>query len=97
MVWRGLVRGEPRGVLPGKFTENLAAVVHTTLHTLTVREVKVIHMPPKPLKVRAIKIRTERSANNTDVISRGFPQSDTLGQKAVIWFPHHLVGGRRTR
>ena len=31
------------------------------------REVKVMHMPPKPLKVRATKIRTESSANNTDV------------------------------
>ena len=26
-----------------------------------------MHMPPKPLKVRATKIRTESSANNTDV------------------------------
>lgn len=33
-----------------------------TAHTLTVREVKVMHMPPKPLKVRAMKIRTESSA-----------------------------------
>lgn len=32
-------------------------------HTLTVREVKVMHMPPKPLKVRAMKMRTESSAN----------------------------------
>lgn len=45
--------------------------MHATVHTLTVREVKVMHMPPKPLKVRAMKIRTERSANNTDVISGG--------------------------
>lgn len=43
---------------------------HTTLRTLTVREVKVMHMPPKPLKVRAMKIRTESSANDTDVSSR---------------------------
>lgn len=42
---------------------------HTTLHTLTVREVKVMHMPPKPLNVRAMKIRTESSANDTDVSS----------------------------
>lgn len=48
-----------------------AAAIHTSLHTLTVREVKVMHMPPKPLKVRAMKIRTESSANNTDVIFRG--------------------------
>lgn len=34
----------------------------TSLQTLTVREVKVRHMPPKPLKVRAMKIRTESSA-----------------------------------
>lgn len=40
---------------------------HTTMHVLTVREVKVMHMPPKPLKVRAMKIRTESSANDTDV------------------------------
>lgn len=51
-----------------------AAAIHTTLHTLTVREVKVMHMPPKPLKVRAMKIRTESSANNTDVICRGSQQ-----------------------
>lgn len=30
-------------------------------HMLTVREVKVMHMPPKPLKVSAIKISTESS------------------------------------
>lgn len=47
----------------------LPAAIHTTLHTLTVREVKVMHMPPKPLKVRAMKISTESSANNTDGIS----------------------------
>lgn len=35
--------------------------------TLTVREVKVMHMPPKPLKVRAMKIRTESSANDRNV------------------------------
>lgn len=35
------------------------------LQTLTVREVKVIHMPPKPLKVRAMKIRTESSGKDT--------------------------------
>lgn len=46
-----------------------AAAIHTTMHTLTVREVNVMHMPPKPLKVRAMKIRTESSANNTEVIS----------------------------
>lgn len=45
-------------------------VAHTTVHTLTVREVKVMHMPPKPLKVRAMKIRTESSANDTHVSSR---------------------------
>lgn len=38
-------------------------------NTLTVREVKVMHMPPKPLKVRAMKIRTESSANNKNVTS----------------------------
>lgn len=42
---------------------------HPKLHRLTVREVKVMHMPPKPLKVSAMKIRTERSKNNTDVSS----------------------------
>lgn len=36
---------------------------------LTVREVKVMHMPPKPLKVRAMKIRTESSANIKNVTS----------------------------
>lgn len=39
--------------------------LHILLHTLTVREVKVMHMPPKPLKVRAMKMRTESSANVT--------------------------------
>ena len=34
---------------------------HTGKHTLTVREVKVKHMPPKPLNVKAIKISTESS------------------------------------
>lgn len=38
---------------------------HPSLQTLTVREVKVRHMPPKPLKVRAMKIRTESSAQGT--------------------------------
>lgn len=37
-------------------------IKHTSVCTLTVREVKVMHMPPKPLKVRAMKIRTESSA-----------------------------------
>ena len=34
---------------------------HTGKQTLTVREVKVKHMPPKPLNVKAIKISTESS------------------------------------
>lgn len=42
---------------------------HTTLNALTVREVKVMHMPPKPLKVRAMKIRTESSEKDIDVSS----------------------------
>lgn len=33
----------------------------THKNTHTVSEVKVIHIPPKPLKVRAMKIRTDRS------------------------------------
>lgn len=40
-------------------------IKHTSVCTLTVREVKVMHMPPKPLKVRAMKIRTESSAKKT--------------------------------
>ena len=40
-------------------------ITHAAVHTLTVREVKVMHMPPKPLKVKAMKIRTESSANDT--------------------------------
>ncbi len=32
--------------------------------THTVREVKVIHIPPKPLKVKAMKIKTDRSRKN---------------------------------
>lgn len=57
----------------GKHSEAVAkavqqedCVANITLHTLTVREVKVMHMPPKPLKVRAMKIRTESSVNKTD-------------------------------
>lgn len=34
------------------------------MDALTVREVKVKHMPPKPLKVRAMKMRTESSTND---------------------------------
>lgn len=85
-------RAESQGRNTRTVRGNLAAAVHATVHTLTVREVKVMHMPPKPLKVRAMKIRTERSANNTDVISGGFPQNQTHGQKAsergplTVWF-----------
>lgn len=32
--------------------------------THTVSEVKVIHIPPKPLKVKAMKIKTDRSRKN---------------------------------
>lgn len=84
-MWRGFARGEPRGRATREVYGKSGG--GRTLRTLTVREVKVMHMPPKPLKVRAIKIRTERSANNTDVISRGFPQSDTLGQKSSDMVP----------
>lgn len=71
------------------------AAVHATVHALTVREVKVMHMPPKPLKVRAMKIRTERSANNTDVILGVCvwggvpPQNQTHGgtwRPLTVWF-----------
>lgn len=44
---------------------------HPSLQTLTVREVKVRHMPPKPLKVRAMKIRTESSAQGTNTETNG--------------------------
>lgn len=37
--------------------------------TLTVSEVKVIHIPPKPLKVRAMKIRTDSSRKNKQVLT----------------------------
>lgn len=37
--------------------------------TLTVSEVKVIHIPPKPLKVRAMKIRTDSSKKNKQVLT----------------------------
>lgn len=84
------VSAESQGRNNGTVRGNPAAAAHATARTLTVREVKVMHMPPKPLKVRAMKIRTERSANNTEVISGGFPQNH--GQKAVecgpltVWF-----------
>lgn len=42
-------------------------IKHTSVCTLTVREVKVMHMPPKPLKVRAMKIRTESSAKKNQL------------------------------
>lgn len=42
-------------------------IKHTSVCTLTVREVKVMHMPPKPLKVRAMKIRMESSAKKNQL------------------------------
>lgn len=69
--YNGALSVRQRGNEDRKYTSGLTlcgrckcSAAHTTVHTLTVREVKVMHIPPKPLKVRAMKIRTESSAND---------------------------------
>lgn len=64
-------------------------IKHTSVCTLTVREVKVMHMPPKPLKVRAMKIRMESSAKKVNIyiyiIQNPYSAGNVTVQKRLLF------------